>query len=74
MDIKKGTCCDEHWVLYVSDESQNFETNIILYLTNWNLSKNLEIKKNRNKADIRTHFRSKRKPLIFLILQMVDNV
>ena len=30
--IKEGTC-DEHWVLYVSDESLNFtpETNITLY-------------------------------------------
>ena len=31
MDIKKGTC-DEHWVLYVSDELLNSipETNITL--------------------------------------------
>ena len=31
MGIKEGTC-DEHWVLYVSDESLNFtpETNITL--------------------------------------------
>ena len=28
--IKEGTCCDEHWVLYISDESLNSttETNI----------------------------------------------
>ena len=33
MDIKEGTC-DEHWVLYVSDESLNSppETNITLYV------------------------------------------
>ena len=23
MGIKEGSCWDEHWVLYVSDESQN---------------------------------------------------
>ena len=41
MDIKEGTCSDEHWVLYVSDESLNSipETNIILMLTNWNLNR-----------------------------------
>ena len=34
MDIKEGTCYDEHWVLYVSDESLNStsETNIALYV------------------------------------------
>ena len=33
MGIKEGTC-DDHWVLYVSDESLNStpETNITLYL------------------------------------------
>ena len=33
MGIKMGTCCDEHRVLYVSDESVNFtpETSIVLY-------------------------------------------
>lgn len=33
MGIKKGTC-DEHWMLYVSDESLNStpETNIALYV------------------------------------------
>ena len=32
MDIKKDTC-EEHWVLYISDESLNStpETNITLY-------------------------------------------
>ena len=32
--IKKGICWDEHWVLYVNDESLNFtpETNIALYV------------------------------------------
>ena len=32
MGIKVGTCCDEHWVLYVSDESVNTapETNMAL--------------------------------------------
>ena len=31
---KEGTCWDEHWVLYVSDESQNStpETNLALYV------------------------------------------
>ena len=31
---KEGTCYDEHWVLYVSDESLNFtpKTNITLYV------------------------------------------
>ena len=34
MGIKEGTSCDDHWVLYVSDESLNFtpETNIALYV------------------------------------------
>ena len=34
MAIKEGTSCDEHWVLYVSDESLNstLETNITLYV------------------------------------------
>ena len=34
MGIKEGTCYDEYWVLYVSDESLNSapETNIILYV------------------------------------------
>jgi len=34
MDIKEGTCCDESWVLHVSDESLNStpETNITLYV------------------------------------------
>ena len=33
MVVKEGTC-DEHWVLYVSDESLNCtpETNITLYV------------------------------------------
>ena len=33
MGIKEGICCDEHWVLYVSDESLNStpETNFALY-------------------------------------------
>ena len=32
--IKEGTCWDEHWVSYVSDESLNStpETNIALYV------------------------------------------
>ena len=35
MDIKEDTCCDEHWVLYVNDESLNStpETNITLYVS-----------------------------------------
>ena len=34
MGIKEGTCCDEHWMLYVSDESQisTPETNIMRYV------------------------------------------
>ena len=34
MGIKEGTCYNEHWVLYVSDESLNStsETNIALYV------------------------------------------
>ena len=45
MGIKEDSC-DEHWVLYVSDESLNHtpETNITLYV-NWNLNKNLKLKK-----------------------------
>ena len=32
--IKEGACYDEHWVLYVSNESLNstLETNITLYV------------------------------------------
>jgi len=34
MRIKEGTYCDEHWVLYVTDESLDStpETNITLYV------------------------------------------
>ena len=34
MGIKEGTCCDEHWMLYISDESLNSnpETNTTLYV------------------------------------------
>ena len=34
LSIKEGTCGDEHWVLYVSDESLNsaHEANITLYV------------------------------------------
>lgn len=34
MGIKKGACDDEHWVLYVNDETLNFtpETKIELYV------------------------------------------
>ena len=34
MGIKEGTCCDEHWTLYVIDESLNStpETNHALYV------------------------------------------
>ena len=41
MGIKEDTCCDEHWALYLSDESLNSipKTNFTLYiLTNWNLN------------------------------------
>jgi len=45
LGIKECTC-DEHRVLYVSDESLNTmpKTNITLYV-NWNLNKDLEGKK-----------------------------
>ena len=35
MGNKEGICYDEHWVLYVSDESLNSnpETNIALYVS-----------------------------------------
>ena len=44
MVIKERTYYDEHWVLYVSDESLNStpETNITLMLTNQILNKNLK--------------------------------
>ena len=34
MGVKRGTGCDEHWILYVSDELLNStpETNVILYV------------------------------------------
>jgi len=42
MGIKEGTC-DEHWVLYVSDESLNSTPETLHWvLTNWNLNKNLK--------------------------------
>ena len=46
MGMKEGTSWDEHWVLYVRDESLNStpETNFTLYV-NQNLNKNLEEKK-----------------------------
>ena len=31
-DIKEGTCWDEHWVLYVNDESLNSIPEIIITL------------------------------------------
>ena len=36
MGIKEGTCCDEHWVLHVSDEPLNPVPETLLYrmLTN----------------------------------------
>ena len=45
--IQEGTC-DEHWVLYVSDELLNstLETKLTkLILVNQNLNKNVKIKK-----------------------------
>ena len=41
MGIKEGICCDEHWMLYVSDESVNStpETNIVLYTNQENKNK-----------------------------------
>ena len=34
MEVKKGTCCDEHRVFHVSDESLNSapKTNVALYV------------------------------------------
>ena len=34
MDIREGMCCNEHWVLYETDESQTYtpETNNTLYV------------------------------------------
>ena len=34
MGIKEGTCCDEHWVLYATNESLNTtsKTNDVLYV------------------------------------------
>ena len=33
MGIKEHTCCDEHWMLYVTDELLNTtsKTNVVLY-------------------------------------------
>ena len=46
MSIKEGTCCDEHWVLYISDKSLNStpETDIALYVNYLEFLKNLEKK------------------------------
>ena len=43
--------CNDHWMLYGSIQSLNCtpETNIALYVTNWNLNKNL---KNKNRIFI----------------------
>ena len=59
MGIKEGTCCDENWVLYVSDESLNStsETNTILYVT-VNLNKILERKKRKEKKHLHMHVHS----------------
>ena len=40
MGIKEGTC-DEHWVLYLSDEPLNStpETDSTLYVFNWDFNK-----------------------------------
>ena len=45
MGIKEGTCWDEHWVLYVSDESLNStpETNTILYVNKLEFKQILEL-------------------------------
>ena len=42
--------CEEHWVLYVSDESLNStpETSINYVLTNWNLNRNSKEQQKRN--------------------------
>ena len=46
VSIKEGTCYDEHWVLYISDEPLNYtpETSNSLYV-NQNLNKNYKRKK-----------------------------
>ena len=47
MVFKEGTCYDDHWALYVSDESLNStpETKIILYVSylKFKLKKGIEI-------------------------------
>ena len=53
MEIKEGTCWDEHWVLQVSDESLNSTPEAILQymlcmLNNYKLNKNSN--KNENKT------------------------
>ena len=42
MGIKEGTCGDEHWVLYIRDESQEStpEANTTLYLADLRIKKN----------------------------------
>ena len=48
--IKEGLC-DEHWLLYINDESLNFkpDSNITLY-ANQNLNKNLKKTKSINQG------------------------
>ena len=41
MDIKEGTC-DEHWVLYVSDESLSSTSETLILYANCNFKKNLK--------------------------------
>ena len=52
MGIKEGTCYDEHWVSYVSDESLNStpETNIALYINYLQL----KLKRKILRLDLRT--------------------
>ena len=47
MGTKEGICCDEHWMLYVSDETLNSipETNITLYVNWLEFNKKFEDKK-----------------------------
>ena len=47
---QKGTCYDEHWVLYVSDEPLNStsETVIAMYVNYQNLNENLKEKSLKN--------------------------
>ena len=58
MDIKEGTCWDEHWVLYVSDKSLNStpETITTLYV-------NLYLKRKRKRKGKKKKRKKKKKEM-----------